>query len=109
MSVEGIKAASRPHKDCIKTNVTLVFSPNQALLAAKAGADYVSPFIGRLDDAGHEGMKIIEEILLIYRNYTIDTQGLVASIGHPVHVVEAAKLAAHVAKMPADDVDKLAK
>jgi len=95
MTGEGLKAVRRLHKDGIKTNVTLVFSPNQALLAAKAGADYVSPFIGRLDDAGHEG--------------NIDTQVLVASIRHPVHVVEAAKLGAHVATMPADVLDKMVK
>src|SRR5207247_8799459 len=77
-------------KEGINTNVTLVFSPNQALLAAKAGATYVSPFIGRLDDAGHEGMKVIEDTLQIYRNYEIETQVLVASIRHPVHVVDAA-------------------
>src|SRR5213078_1169080 len=99
MTGEGLKAVMRLHKDGIKTNVTLVFSPNQALLAAKAGADYVSPFIGRLDDAGHEGMKIIEEILLIYRNYNIDTQVLVASIRHPVHVVEATMLGDVLDKM----------
>jgi len=109
MTSEGLKAVRRLHKDGIKTNVTLVFSPNQALLAAKAGADYVSPFIGRLDDAGHEGMKIIDEILQIYRNYSIDTQVLVASIRHPVHVVEAAKLGAHVATMPPDVLDKMIK
>jgi transaldolase len=109
MTGEGLKAVRRLHKDGIKTNVTLVFSPNQALLAAKAGADYVSPFIGRLDDAGHEGMKIIDEILQIYRNYNIDTQVLVASIRHPVHVVEAAKLGAHVATMPPDVLDKMVK
>src|SRR2546425_12776312 len=109
MTSEGLVAVRKLHKDGIKTNVTLVFSPNQALLAAKAGAGYVSPFIGRLDDAGHEGMKIIDEILQIYRNYSIDTQVLVASIRHPVHVVEAAKLGAHVATMPPDVLDKMVK
>jgi len=109
MTPEGLKAVKRLHKDGIKTNVTLIFSPNQALLAAKAGADYASPFIGRLDDAGHEGMKIIEEILPIYRNYNFGTQVLVASIRHPVHVVEAAKLGAHVATMPPDVLDKMVK
>src|SRR3989442_461436 len=74
MTGEGLKAVRRLHKDGIKTNMTLVFSPNQALLAAKAGADYASPFIGRLDDAGHDGMGIIDEILQIYRNYNIGTQ-----------------------------------
>jgi transaldolase len=109
MTGEGLKAVRQLHKDGIKTNVTLIFSPNQALLAAKAGADYASPFIGRLDDAGHEGMKIIEEILPIYRNYGFETQVLVASIRHPVHVVEAARLGAHVATMPPDVLDKMVK
>lgn len=109
MTAEGLKAVRRLHKDSIKTNVTLIFSPNQALLAAKAGADYASPFIGRLDDAGHDGMKIIEEILPIYRNYGFETQVLVASIRHPVHVAEAAKLGAHVATMPPDVLDKMIK
>src|SRR5436309_7085812 len=109
MTGEGLKAVRRLHRDGIKTNVTLIFSSNQALLAAKAGADYASPFIGRLDDAGHEGMKIIDEILQIYRNDNIDTQVLVASIRQPVHVVEAAKLGAHVATMPPDVLDKMVK
>jgi len=106
---DGLKAVRKLHGEAIKTNVTLVFSPNQALLAAKAGATYVSPFIGRLDDAGHEGLKIIEEILQIYRNYGFETQVLVASIRHPVHVVEAAKLGAHVATMPPDVLEKMVK
>ena len=109
MTSEGLVAVRRLHKEGIKTNVTLVFSPNQALLAAKAGAGYVSPFIGRLDDAGHVGMSVVEEILQIYRNYNIETQVLVASIRHPVHVVEAAKLGAHVATMPADVLEKMVK
>jgi len=107
MTNEGLVAVRKLHKDGINTNVTLVFSPNQALLAAKAGATYVSPFIGRLDDAGHEGMKVIEDVVQIYRNYSIETQVLVASIRHPVHVVEAAKLGAHVATMPPDVLDKM--
>jgi len=109
MTSEGLVTVRRLHKEGIKTNVTLVFSPNQALLAAKAGAGYVSPFIGRLDDAGHVGMSVVEEILQIYRNYDIETQVLVASIRHPVHVVEAAKLGAHVATMPADVLEKMVK
>ena len=109
MTSEGLVAVRKLHKEGIKTNVTLVFSPNQALLAAKAGAGYVSPFIGRLDDAGHIGMSVVEEILQIYRNYNIETQVLVASIRHPVHVVEAAKLGAHVATMPADVLEKMVK
>jgi len=109
MTSEGLVAVRKLHKEGIKTNVTLVFSPNQALLAAKAGAGYVSPFIGRLDDAGHVGMSVVEEILQIYRNYDIETQVLVASIRHPVHVVEAAKLGAHVATRPADVFEKMVK
>ena len=109
MTGDGLKAVRKLHAEAIKTNVTLVFSPNQALLAAKSGATYMSPFIGRLDDAGQEGMKIIEEILQIYRNYNFETQVLVASIRHPVHVVEAAKLGAHVATMPPDVMDKMVK
>lgn len=109
MTSDGLVAVRKLHKEGIKTNVTLVFSPNQALLAAKAGAGYVSPFIGRLDDAGHIGMSVVEEILQIYRNYDIETQVLVASIRHPVHVVEAAKLGAHVATMPPDVLEKMVK
>ncbi len=109
MTAEGLVAVRKLTKEGIATNVTLVFSPNQALLAAKAGASYVSPFIGRLDDAGHEGMKVVEDTLQIYRNYEIETQVLVASIRHPVHVVEAAKLGAHVATMPPDVLDKMVK
>ena len=109
MTSEGLVAVRRLRKEAIQTNVTLVFSPNQALLASKAGATYVSPFIGRLDDAGHEGMKVIEEIVQIFRNYEIPTQVLVASIRHPVHVVEAAKLGAHVATMPPDVLDRMVK
>ena len=109
MTSAGLVAVKTLSKEGINTNVTLVFSPNQALLAAKAGATYVSPFIGRLDDAGHEGMKVIEDTLQIYRNYEIETQVLVASIRHPVHVVDAAKLGAHVATMPPEVLEKMVK
>jgi transaldolase len=109
MTADGLKAVKTLHNERIKTNMTLVFSTNQALLAAKAGADYVSPFIGRLDDGGYEGMKLVEEILQVYRNYEFPTQVLVASIRHPVHVVQAAKLGAHVATMPPDVLDKMLK
>jgi transaldolase len=109
MTSAGLVAVKTLAKEGINTNVTLVFSPNQALLAAKAGATYVSPFIGRLDDVGHEGMKVIEDTLQIYRNYEIETQVLVASIRHPVHVVDAAKLGAHVATMPPDVLEKMVK
>jgi len=109
MTGEGLVAVRKLTREGIRTNVTLVFSPNQALLAAKAGAVYVSPFIGRLDDAGHEGMKVIEDTVQIYRNYNIETQVLVASIRHPVHVVEAAKLGAHIATMPPEVLEKMVK
>jgi transaldolase len=100
MTPEGLKAARALKEEGIRTNVTLVFSPNQALLAAKAGAYIVSPFIGRLDDQGHTGMDIIREIVTIYRNYDYETNVLVASIRHPVHVLEAAKAGAQISTMP---------
>jgi transaldolase len=109
ITADGLKAVRSLHKSGIRTNMTLVFSANQALLAAKAGANYVSPFIGRLDDAGQEGMELIREILQIYENYDFETEVLVASIRHPIHVVEAAKLGADIATMPPDVLDKMLK
>ena len=109
MIEEGLKATKILARDGIKTNVTLVFSTNQALLAAKAGATYVSPFIGRLDDHGQEGMKVIEEIMDIFTNYNIETQVIVASIRHPVHVIEAARLGAHIATVPPEVIRKMVK
>ncbi len=100
MTEEGLKAVNRLSKLGVKTNVTLVFSPNQALLAAKAGATYVSPFIGRLDDISHDGMDIVREIVPIFENYDLDTQVIVASVRHPRHVVEAALMGAHIATIP---------
>ncbi len=100
MTQDGLKAAKSLHGECIRTNMTLVFSANQALLAAKAGATYVSPFIGRLDDIGNEGMQIIREISEIYSHYDFRTEILVASVRNPIHVVEAAKLGAHVSTIP---------
>ncbi|MCZ6720760.1 MAG: fructose-6-phosphate aldolase [Proteobacteria bacterium] len=99
---DGLKACRSLAQGGIKVNVTLCFSSAQALLAAKAGATFVSPFVGRLDDIGQNGMALIGEICTIYRNYpeTITTQVLVASIRHPLHVIEAAKLGAHVATIP---------
>ncbi|MBU1702431.1 MAG: fructose-6-phosphate aldolase [Candidatus Eisenbacteria bacterium] len=96
----GVKAVNILHGENIATNATLVFSSNQALLMAKAGATYVSPFIGRLDDAGAEGMDLIEEIVAIYSNYAFDTEIIVASIRHPGHVRDAAILGADIATMP---------
>lgn len=109
MTEEGMKAVKILSKKGIKTNVTLVFSANQALLAAKAGADYVSPFIGRLDDIGNEGMQIVRDIMQIYKNYNYKTQVIVASIRHPMHVVEAAKMGAHVATIPPNVIKKMFK
>ncbi len=100
MCPEGLKAVKVLAGKKIKTNVTLVFSANQALLAAKAGATFVSPFVGRLDDASHVGMDLVREIIPIYQNYDFDTQVIVASVRNPLHVVEAAKAGAHVATVP---------
>jgi len=107
MTPEGLKAVKILNNEGIKTNVTLIFSSNQALLATKAGASYVSPFIGRLDDAGHNGMEVIREIVSIFDNYQFTTEVLVASIRHPVHVVEAAKIGAHVVTLPPEILGKM--
>jgi transaldolase len=107
MIPEGLKAVRRLRDEGIKTNVTLIFSSNQAILASKAGASYVSPFIGRIDDAGHDGMLIIREIAQIFNNYKFDTEILVASIRHPVHVVEAAKIGAHIVTLPPEILGKM--
>ena len=109
MTPEGLKAVKLLGKAGIKTNVTLVFSANQALLAAKAGATFVSPFIGRLDDIGQEGMEVIEEIMDIFANYDIKTQVIVASIRHPIHVIQAARLGAHIATIPPGIIRKMIK
>jgi len=109
MTPEGLKAVKALSKEEIKTNVTLIFSANQALLAAKAGATFVSPFIGRLDDNGQEGMQVIEEIMDIFCNYDIETEVIVASIRHPIHVIEAARLGADIATVPPDVIRKMAK
>ena len=106
---EGLKAVKILSKKGIKTNVTLVFSANQALLAAKAGATFVSPFIGRLDDIGQEGMQIVEEIIDIFNNYNIETEVIVASIRHPIHVIDAARLGADIATIPPGIIRKMVK
>lgn len=103
----GLKAVKVLSAEGIKTNVTLCFSSNQALLAAKAGGTYVSPFIGRLDDRGQEGMQLIEEIRTIYDNYGFKTQIIVASIRHPIHVRDAAVLGADIATIPFEVFEKL--
>jgi transaldolase len=94
---EGLKAVKLCAEDGIKTNVTLCFSATQALLAAKAGANYISPFVGRVDDVSSSGMDIVADIIQIYRNYDFDTEVLVASVRHPIHVLEAARMGADVA------------
>ncbi len=104
---EGLKAVKTLSDENINTNVTLCFSPMQALLAAKAGATYISPFIGRLDDISINGMELIEQIVQIYRNYSYDTQVLVASVRHPLHVVEAALIGADVCTIPFAVINKL--
>jgi transaldolase len=107
--VEGLRAVKVLSGEGIKTNVTLCFSAVQALLAAKAGATYVSPFVGRLDDVSTDGMQLIADIVQIYRNYDFRTKVLVASVRHPVHVLQAAKLGAHVATIPYSVIEQLAK
>jgi len=107
--VEGLRAVKVLSGEGIKTNVTLCFSAVQALLAAKAGATYVSPFVGRLDDVSTDGMQLIADILQIYRNYDFETKVLVASVRHPVHVLQAAKLGADVATIPYSVIEQLAK
>jgi transaldolase len=107
--VEGLKAVKVLSQEGVKTNVTLCFSAVQALLAAKAGATYVSPFVGRLDDVSQDGMQLIADIVQIYGNYGFATKVLVASVRHPIHVLEAAKLGADVATIPYSVIDQLAK
>ena len=100
MTKEGLKAVKVLTKEKIKTNVTLIFSANQALLAARAGATYVSPFVGRLDDISNEGINIIEDIVQIFDIHKIDTEIIAASIRHPIHVLDAAKAGAHISTIP---------
>jgi transaldolase len=107
MNSEGVKAAKILSDEGIKTNVTLVFSVNQALLAAKAGATYVSPFVGRLDDLGEEGMALIDEIKTVFENYNFKTQIIVASIRNPLHVKQAALIGADVATIPPKTLEQL--
>jgi transaldolase len=104
---EGLKAVRELSDEGIRTNVTLCFSPSQALLAAKAGATYISPFIGRLDDISIDGMELIQQIVTIYQNYNYATQVLAASIRHPLHVVQAAMMGADVATIPFKIIDQM--
>jgi transaldolase len=106
---DGLHAVKTFKKEGIRTNVTLCFSATQALLAAKAGAAYISPFIGRLDDTSHEGIELIEQIVSIYANYDYETEVLTASVRHPVHVVQAALIGSHCATLPMSVIRQLIK
>ena len=108
MTVDGLKATRQLSAENIKTNVTLVFSPLQALMAAKAGATYVSPFVGRLDDLSQDGMQLIEQIAEIFANYAYDTEIIVASIRNPLHVLDSALAGADIATIPFSVLSKLA-
>ena len=109
MTLEGLAAVKELSAKGVKTNVTLIFSANQALLAAKVGANYVSPFIGRLDDKGEDGMQLVRDIVQIYRNYGFETEVLVASIRSKEHVLQAALTGAHVSTVPMKVLEELAK
>ena len=109
MTAEGLKAVKKLSQEKIPTNVTLIFQPVQALLAAKAGATYVSPFVGRHDDISQDGMQVVADILTIFENYNFATQVLVASARHPLHVLEAAKMGAHVVTLPLKTMQQLVK
>lgn len=109
MTEEGLKAVKKLSAAGIKTNVTLVFSAGQALLAAKAGATYVSPFVGRLDDIGHPGMDLIRDMIDIFDNYMFRTEVIVASIRNPLHVLDAARIGAHIATIPYSVITQLLK
>jgi len=109
MTGEGLKAIKILVSEGIKTNTTLVFSPTQALLAAKAGTTYVSPFIGRLDDISQTGMEVVEQIVTIFNNYDFESEVIVSSIRHPIHVLEAALIGAHVATIPYKVIEQLVK
>lgn len=108
MGVEGMKAVKQLTSEGIKTNVTLVFSANQALLTAKAGATFVSPFVGRLDDISQNGMEMVRQVVEIFKNYGFKTEVLVASVRNPIHVLDAALMGAHVATLPLSVIQQLA-
>lgn len=107
MTSDGIRAVKVLSAEGIKTNVTLIFSANQALLAAKVGATYVSPFIGRIDDNGNDGLKLLEEIMQIYTNYGFETEVIAASVRHPMHVIEAAMIGVDIATIPFEVLKKM--
>jgi transaldolase len=108
MTVDGMKAVRKLSENGIRTNVTLIFSPLQALMAAKAGASYVSPFVGRLDDVSHDGMVLVEQIIEIYDNYAFETEVIVASVRNPLHVLESALMGADIATIPFNVLTRLA-
>ena len=108
MTVDGLKAVRQLAKEGIRTNVTLAFSPLQALMAAKAGAAYISPFVGRLDDVSHDGLILVDQIAEIYSNYAYDTEIIVASVRNPLHVLESALIGADIATLPFSVLSKLA-
>lgn len=108
MTIEGLKATRKLSDFGIRVNQTLVFSPLQALMAAKAGAAYISPFVGRLDDISHEGMDLVEQIIVILGNYDFETEVIVASVRHPLHVLEAAMMGADIATIPFKVIAQLA-
>jgi transaldolase len=108
MTVDGLKATRTLADEKIKTNVTLVFSPLQALMAAKAGAAFVSPFVGRLDDLSHDGLQLVEQIVQIYDNYAFETEVIVASVRNPLHVLESAMIGADIATIPFSVLAKMA-
>jgi transaldolase len=109
MTLEGLKAAKKLSEKNIPTNVTLVFSSAQALLAARAGAAFVSPFLGRLDDIGMDGMNLLEEIVDIYAMHEIKTKIIAASVRHPIHVINAARIGAHIATVPYNVIAQMSK
>lgn len=108
MTIDGLKATRTLTDEGIKTNVTLVFSPLQALMAAKAGATYVSPFVGRLDDLAQDGLVLVEQIVTLFENYGFSTEVIVASVRNPLHVLDSALMGAHIATIPFDVLKKLA-
>jgi len=108
MTTEGMKAVKTLTSEGIHTNVTLIFSPNQALIAAKAGATYASPFVGRLDDISEDGMEMVSQILEIYENYDLETEVLVASVRNPIHVLQAARMGADIVTLPLAVMEQLA-
>jgi transaldolase len=109
MTTEGLKATRKLAAEGIRVNQTLIFSPLQALMAAKAGAAYVSPFVGRLDDVSHDGLELVDQIITIFDNYDYETEIIVASVRHPLHVMEAAMMGADIATIPFKVIAQLAK